>query len=57
MACEVTLPSIEFVIMAMNESILTTLDDSREMIQANTFDTDTDQTISHSALVESRLCQ
>ena len=49
LASEVTLPSIEFIIMAMNKSILPTLDKSREMIQANTFDTDTDQTISHSA--------
>jgi hypothetical protein len=49
LASEVTLPSIEFIIMAMNKRILPTLDESREMIQANTFDTDTDQTISHSA--------
>ena len=35
--------------MAMNKRILPTLDESREMTQANTFDTDTDQTISHSA--------
>ena len=49
MAREVTLPSIEFVIMAMNERILLTLDKSREMIHANNFDTNTDQTISHSA--------
>ena len=35
--------------MAMNKRILPTLDESREMIQANTFDTDTDQTISHCA--------
>ena len=49
LASEVTLPSIEFIIMAMNKRILPTLDESREMIQANTFNTDTDQTTSHSA--------
>ncbi len=49
MACEVTLPLIEFVIMAMKEHILPTLDESREMIDANNFDSDADQTISHSA--------
>ena len=49
MAREVTLPSIEFVIMAMNERFLPTLDKSREMIHANNFDTNTVQTISHSA--------
>jgi hypothetical protein len=36
--------------MAIKERILPTLDDLREMINANNFDSDTDQRISHSAI-------